>query len=65
MYLYETYSKVWGGKYLFDAIPLKITCNKGDALLQLLFHFALEYAIKKIQVNHMGLKLKEKLQSLT
>jgi len=50
---------------LFDAIPLKITCNKGDALLQLLFHFALEYAIKKIQVNHMGLKLKEKLQSLT
>jgi hypothetical protein len=43
---------------------LKMACNKGDALSQLLFHFALEYAIKKIQLNHIGLKLKEQLQSL-
>jgi len=30
----------------------------------LLFHFALKYAIKKLQVSQIGLKLKEKLQSL-
>jgi len=42
---------------------LKLACNKG-CFIALLFHFALECAIKKLQVNQMGLKLKEKLQSL-
>jgi hypothetical protein len=33
----------------FDKLPIENGLNQGDALSPLLFNFALEYAIKKVQ----------------
>ena len=41
----ETYSRVRVGKNVSDMVPVRKGLKQGDALSQLLFNFALEYAI--------------------
>jgi hypothetical protein len=57
MCLNETYSKVRIGEHLSDMSSIQNGLKQGDALLQLLSNFALEYAIGKVLENQVELKL--------
>jgi len=51
MSLSETYSRVWVGKNVSDRFHIRNGLKQGDALTQLLFKFALNYAIRRVQVK--------------
>ena len=57
MCLTEMFSRVQVGKNLCDMFPIRNGWKKGDTLSPLLFNSALEYTIRREQVNQEDLKL--------
>jgi hypothetical protein len=65
MCLNETYSKVHIGKHLSHTFTIQNGPKQRDALLPLLFNFAVEYVIHKVEENRVRLKLNGKHQLLS
>jgi len=51
MCIYERYSRVRVGKNVSDRFPIRNGLKQGDALSPIFFNFALEYAIRRVQVK--------------
>jgi len=62
--LTETYSRVRVGKNVSDRFPIRNGLKQGDALTPEFLNFALQHAIRRVQVNQDGFKLNGTLQLL-